>query len=97
MLRPYNVVVKARAESGGELGKDKRIVRATAGDDELMNLRFGEDEAIESIGDGKCCKNGRGSDQVVWLCAVSAAKCEQLFDESMAVVFAARGFGRGEF
>ena len=32
--------------SGGELGKEKRILGAAAGDDELMDFVFGKDEAV---------------------------------------------------
>ena len=34
---------------GGQLGHDKRIVGATAGDDELVDSMLGENEAVERI------------------------------------------------
>src|SRR6202045_2323282 len=40
------------AGKGGEkLGEDQRIVRATAGNDELVNFRFGGDETVQGIND----------------------------------------------
>ena len=49
-------------EGGGELGKDQRVVDAAAGDDELMNFCFGENETIQSVNDGQCREYRRRTD-----------------------------------
>src|SRR5467141_3053763 len=38
-------------EGGGKLREDQRIVRATAGNDELVNFRFGQNETVQCIDD----------------------------------------------
>ena len=36
---------------GGKLREDQGIVRATSGNDELVNLRLGQDETVQGIDD----------------------------------------------
>src|SRR6266446_4770697 len=43
LWRAHNLDLRKRC---GHLRQDQRVVRAAAGDDELMDLGFGEDEAI---------------------------------------------------
>ncbi len=63
-----------RTEEGGELADEKRIVEATAGNDQLMDVCFGQDEAAERVDDGERCEDCRGANQVVWLCTIAASK-----------------------
>jgi hypothetical protein len=41
----------ARRKKGIELSEQERVLCAAAGDDELGDFVFGEDEAVESFGD----------------------------------------------
>ena len=61
-----------RGIRGGELADEKRIVEATAGNDQLMDSCFGQDEAVERVDDGERCEDCRGANQVVWLCTIAA-------------------------
>src|SRR5947208_715807 len=79
---------------GGELGEDQRIVRATAGNDELVNLGFGRDETVQGIDDRECGEDGGCADEVVWLGAIASAEGEEFFQVGVAVAFATGGFGR---
>ena len=63
-----------RTEQGGELADEKRIVEATAGNDQLMDFCFGQDEAVERVDDGERFEDCSGANQVVWLCTISVAK-----------------------
>lgn len=66
-------------KGSGELRKDQRVVRATAGDDELVNFRFWQNETVQGINDRKSRKNCRGADEIVWLGAMAPAEGEELF------------------
>src|SRR6266550_1372469 len=78
---------------GGELGEDQRIVRATAGNDELVDRRFGRDEAIQGIHDRECGEDCGCADEVVGLGAIASPEGEEFLQVRVAVVFAAGGFG----
>lgn len=87
----------AGTERGGELRHQKRIFCAAAGDDELMNFYFGEDESVERVNDGERGEDGGGADEIGGLGAMFFAESEDIFQVGVAVVFAAGGFGRREF
>ncbi len=53
-------------EESGELGHEERILRAAAGDDEVVELGVGWGEAGDGVGDGDGGEHGGGVDQVVW-------------------------------
>src|SRR6267143_2356743 len=79
-------------KSGGELGKDQRIVRATTGNDELVDLCFGRDETVQGIDDRECGGDCGCADEIVGLGAIASAEGEEFFQIGVAVVFAAGGF-----
>src|SRR6266478_6381425 len=89
MLRPY-------AEGRGELGEEQGVAGAAAGDDELVDLGFGQDETVERVNDGQGGENSGGTDEVGGLRAMAAAEGEEFLHVSVTVVFAASRFGRGE-
>src|SRR2546426_2488874 len=69
---------------------------ATAGNDELVNFRFGQNETVQRIDDREGGENCRCTDEIVRLGAKESAECEEFFQVSMAVIFAPGGFGRCE-
>src|SRR5467141_760832 len=79
-------------ESGGKLADDQRIVRATTGNDELVDLRFGRDEAIQGIDDRECGEDCGCADEIVRLGAIASAEGQEFFYVGVAIVFAAGGF-----
>src|SRR5216683_6224984 len=80
-------------KGGGKLSEDQGIVRATAGNDELVNFRFGQNETVQRIDNRECGEDRGCADEVVGLGAMAAAQGEEFFQISVAVVFAAGGFG----
>src|SRR5882762_2507848 len=64
---------------GRKLCKDQRITGATAGNDELVNFRFGDDETIQCIDDRECGEDCGCADEIVGLGAMAAAESEELF------------------
>jgi len=56
------------------LANEKGIVGAAAGNDQLMDFCFGQDEAVERVDDGERCEDCGGTNQVVWLCTIAAAQ-----------------------
>jgi len=82
---------------GGELRKDQRIERATARNDELVNFRFAQNETIQGVNDRERGENGHGPNEVVRFGAMAPAEREDFLHIGVAVVFAARGFGRRDF
>ncbi len=81
-------------ESGGELSHDQRIVRSSAGNDDLVDLRLGQDEAVEGVHDGKSGEDSGGPDEVSGFRTIPAAEGENFFDVGAAIIFAARALGR---
>ena len=76
--------------------KDKRIVRAAAGNDKLVDFVFAENEAVERVDHGKSRENRGGPDEIGRPGVMAAAKGENFLDISAAIVFAAGGFRRRE-
>ena len=74
---------------------DERIVGAATGDDELVNFDCGENEAVESVHDGKRGEEGDGAKKIVGMGAMFFGQAEEFFEIGGAVVFAAGGFWRG--
>src|SRR5258708_35680779 len=66
MLRPY-------AEGCGELGEEQGVAGAAAGDDELVDFGFGQDETVERVNDGQGGENSGGTDEVSGVHAVVGA------------------------
>lgn len=83
-------------QSSGELGEEKWIAGAAAGNDELLDLGIGKDEPVQRVDDGESAENCCGTDEVGGLGAMPFAKSENFFQVRMAVVFAASGFGRSK-
>src|SRR6266436_6071696 len=87
MLRPYRCRCLC-AEQSGQLSEEKRILRAAAGDDELVDFVFGEDEAIYGVDDGERGEKSCGAEEVVEQRGNGAALlCEGgVFVEALAAV-----------
>src|SRR6267143_4951185 len=83
-------------KSGGKLSENKRIVSAAAGDDELVDYCFGENETMERVDHGEGGEHRRGADEIVGLGAMTAAEGDDFLHVSLAVIFAAGGFWRRE-
>ncbi len=80
----------------GELGEDQRIVGATAGNNELVNFCFGQNEAVQSIDDRERGEDCRGTNKIVGFGAMTPAEGENFFHINMAIILASCGFGRRE-
>src|SRR3989449_3214270 len=83
-------------KGGGNLGENQGIVRATTGNNQLVNFRFWQNETIQCIDDRERREDCGRAGAIVRLGAMAAAESEDLFHISMAVMFAPGGFGRGE-
>ena len=83
-------------KSCGELGEEKRILCAAAGDDELVDFVFGKNETVQCINDGERGEKSSGADEVVRFGVMFLAECEKFFGVGGAVIFAAGGLGRRE-
>lgn len=70
---------------------------AAAGNDDLLNFCFGPNETIQGVHDGEGSKDCGSADEIVGFGAVATAEGEEVLHIGVAVVFAAGGFGRGEF
>src|SRR5260370_31793984 len=89
MLRPYG-------EGCGELGEEQGVAGAAAGDDELVDFGFGQDEAVERVNDRQGGENSGGTDEVGGLRALVAAHGGEFLDVHVGVVLLHGGFGRRE-
>src|SRR5258708_40340828 len=65
MLGPY-------AEGCGELGEEQGVAGADAGDDDLVDFGFGQDETVERVNDGPGGEKSAGTDHVSGLHAMTA-------------------------
>ena len=83
-----------RGKSGLELGHDERILCPAARDDELIDLVFRKDEAVEGVDDGQGCEDGDCADEIGGANVMVAPCGEQVFDVSGSVVFAAGALRR---
>jgi len=81
-----------RSERGFELSHEEGIASATAGDDELGNFRFGQNEAVEGVNDAEGGEDSGGADEVFGAGSKFAAFGENFCDEGAAEVFAAGRF-----
>ena len=63
-------------QGGGKLRHDERIVGAATGDDELVNVDCGENEAVESVHDGKRGEEGDGAEEIVGMGAMFFGQAE---------------------
>ena len=86
-----------RSERSFELSHEEGIASATAGDDELGNFRFGQNETVESIHDAEGSEDGGGADKVFGAGAKLAAVGQNFCDEGAAKIFAAGRFWRLKF
>src|SRR5712692_356028 len=60
-------------KGGGKLSEDQGIVRATAGNNELVNFRFGQNETVQRIDDRECCEDRGCADEIVGPGAMASA------------------------
>src|SRR6266481_8419458 len=60
-------------KGGGKLSEDQGIVRATAGNNELLNSRFVQNETVQRIDDRERGEDGGYADKIVGLGALAAA------------------------
>src|SRR5260370_16606543 len=67
------------AESGGKLREDQGIVRAATGNNELLNCRFAQNEAVQRVDDRKRGENCGGANEIVGLGAMVAPEGWDLF------------------
>ena len=86
----------ARREGGLNLGEEEWVAGAAAGDDELVDFYFRQDEAVQGVDDRERGEDCGRANQVVGLGVVFAAEAQKLFDVGAAVIFASSGFGRCE-
>ena len=78
-------------EESFELEHEKRIAGAAAGDDELVDFVFGEDETAERVHDGFCGEIGDGIEKIGRLYFVLTGELEEIFDVICAEVFTTGG------
>src|SRR2546427_6826962 len=81
-------------KGGGNLGENQGIVRATTGNDQLVNFRFWQHETMQCIDDRERREDCGRADEIVRLGAMAAAESEEFSQVSMAKVLAPCGLGR---
>ena len=79
------------------MGKNQRIVRATAGNNQLVDFRFAQNETIQGLNDRERGENGRSANEIVRCGAIAQAKREDFLHISVPVIFAPGGFWRRKF
>ena len=80
-----------------KLFEEQGVMRAAAGDDELVDPVIGQDETMESVGDGSRRERSGGVNEVVRSSPVTSPENEKLLDIGRTEVFPPRGFGRFAF
>ena len=63
-------------KGSGKLRENQRIVRAAARHNELVNVRLGKDETVQSIDDRECRKDRGCANEIVGLGTMAAAQSE---------------------
>src|SRR6266566_4262543 len=76
---------------------EQGVTRAAAGDDELIDPVIGQDETIESVGDGSRSERSGGVNEVIGFSPITSPENEKLFEKGGTEVFTPRRFGRFAF
>src|SRR5438552_2561542 len=82
---------------GRKLFEEQGVMRAAAGDDELVDPVIGQERRVERVGSVCCGGRSGGVNEVVRCSPITSPEDEKLFDKGRTEVYPPRGFGREDF